>query len=56
MIPRGLLNEPQHFLRRAFKRKLLTPADVTNIKPLVDNLAPQLNSCWKLIGRDYQGK
>jgi four helix bundle protein len=55
-IPRGSLNEVQHFLRRAFKRKLLTPADVKNIKPLVDNLAPQLNSCWKSIARDYQGK
>ena len=41
---RGSLNETQHFLRRAFKRNLLTPADVKKIKPLVDNLAPQLNS------------
>jgi len=37
---RGSLNETQHFLRRAFKRDLLTPADVKKIKPLVDNLAP----------------
>ena len=51
-IARGSLNETQHFLRRAIKRKLLTPADVKKIKPLVDNLAPQLNSYWKSIGRD----
>lgn len=55
-IARGSLNETQHFLRRAFKRKLLTSGDVKNIKPLVDNLAPQLNSYWKSIGRDYKGE
>ncbi len=54
-IARGSLNETQHFLRRAFKRNLLTPTDVKKIKPLVDNLAPQLNSYLKSIGRDHQG-
>ena len=53
-IARGSLNETQHLLRRAFKRKLLTSADVKKIKPLVDNLAPQLNSYWKSIGRGQQ--
>ena len=53
---RGSLNETQHFLRRAFKRNLLMPADVKKIKPLVDNLAPQLNSYLKSIGRDHQGE
>jgi four helix bundle protein len=53
---RGSLNETQHFLRRAFKRDLLTPVDVKKIKPLVDNLAPQLNSCLKSIGRDHEGE
>jgi len=51
-IARGSLNETQHFLRRAFKRNLLTSADVKKLKPLVDNLAPQLNSYLKSIGRD----
>jgi four helix bundle protein len=51
---RGSLNETQHFLRCAFKRNLLTPADVKKIKPLVDNLAPQLNSYLKSIGRDHE--
>ena len=50
---RGSLNETQHFLRRAFKRKLLTSADVKTLKPLVDNLAPQLNSYLKSIGRNH---
>jgi len=47
---RGSLNETQLFLRRAFRRKLLTEQDVQKLKPLVDNLAPQLNSYLKSIG------
>ena len=50
-IARGSLNETQHFLQRAFRRKLLTPSDVKKLKPLGDNLAPQLNSYLKSIGR-----
>ncbi len=49
-IARGSLNETQHFLRRAFKRKLLSKQDVEKLKPIVDNLAPQLNSYLKSIG------
>ena len=55
-IARGSLNETQHFLRRAFKRNLLTPADVKKLKPLVDDLAPQLNSYLKSIGRGQEDK
>lgn len=50
-IARGSLNETQHFLRRAFRRKLLSDADIKRLKPIVDNLAPQLNSYLKSIGR-----
>ena len=50
-MARGSLNETQHFLRRAFRRKLLRPVDVKQLKPLVDNLAPQLNSYIKSIGQ-----
>jgi four helix bundle protein len=46
-IARGSLNETQHFLRRAFKRNLLAASDIKKLKPLVDNLAPQLNSYLK---------
>jgi four helix bundle protein len=52
-IARGSLNETQHFLRRAFKRDLLTSADVKKLKPLVDNFAPQLNSYLKSIGSGH---
>lgn len=51
-IARGSLNETQHFLRRAYKRKLLSSAEVKKLKPLVANLAPQLSSYWKSIGQN----
>ncbi len=52
-MARGSLNETQHFLRRAFRRKLLGTADVKKLKPLADNLAPQLNSYIKSIGHNH---
>jgi four helix bundle protein len=50
-IARGSLKETQHFLRRAYKRKLLDEHQVNKIKPLVDNLAPMLNAYLRSIGR-----
>jgi len=49
-IARGSLKETQHFLRRAYKRKLLDDHQVNKIKPLVDNLAPMLNGYLRSIG------
>jgi four helix bundle protein len=49
-IARGSLKETQHFLRRAYKRKLLDDSQVNKIKPLVDNLAPMLNAYLRSIG------
>ena len=51
-IARGSLKETQHFLRRAYKRKLLNDVQVNKIKPVVDNLAPMLNAYLRSIGRD----
>jgi len=48
---RGSLNETKHWLRRAFRRKLLTSSDIEKLKPVVDGLAPQLNAYLKSIGR-----
>lgn len=50
-IARGSLNETQHFLRRAYKRKLLDEKDIRALRPLVDELAPKLNSYLKSIGK-----
>jgi four helix bundle protein len=47
---RGSLNETKHFLRRAFKRKLLTSQQVQTLKPLMDELGPRLNGYLKSIG------
>ena len=49
-IARGSLKETQHFLRRAYKRKLLDDDQISKIKPLVDNLAPMLNAYLGSIG------
>ena len=49
-IARGSLKETQHFLRRAWKRKLLSAAQIKALKPLADELAPKLNAYLKSIG------
>ena len=43
-MARGSLNETKHWLRRAYKRELLTSQDVERLKPLLDELAPRLNA------------
>ena len=50
-MARGSLNETKHWLRRAYKRKLLTKAQVEALKPVVDELAPRLNAYLNSIGR-----
>ena len=50
-IARGSLKETQHFLRRAYKRKLLNESQISKIKPLIDNLGPMLNGYLSSIGR-----
>ena len=50
-IARGSLHETQHWLRRAYRRKLLTETQVQALKPLVDELAPKLNAFLNSIGR-----
>lgn len=50
-IGRGSLNETQHWLRRAYKRKLLKTEQVERLKIIVDELAPKLNAYLNSIGR-----
>lgn len=50
-IARGSFYETQHWLRRAFKRKLLTTEEVARIQPLVERLGPLLNGYLRSIGR-----
>ena len=49
-IARGSLYETQHWLRRAYTRKLLTDEQVNTLKITINNLAPQLNAYLKSIG------
>ncbi len=49
-IARGSLQETQHWLRRAFRRKLLRDDDVSRLKPIVDKLAPTLNAYLRSVG------
>jgi four helix bundle protein len=49
-VARGSLHETKHWLRRAYKRKLLDRAKIDVLKPLVDELAPRLNAYLKSIG------
>src|SRR5687767_6524979 len=39
-IARGSLYETKHWLRRAYKRKLLTQAEIDSVKPILDELLP----------------
>jgi four helix bundle protein len=52
-IARGSLCETQHWLRRAFRRDLLTPKRVESLKAIVDSLAPTLNAYLRSIGQHY---
>lgn len=49
-IARGSLNETQHWLRRAYKRSLLTDDQVEQLKPLINELAPRLNAYLRSVG------
>jgi four helix bundle protein len=49
-IARGSLYETKHFLRRAYRRNLITEEQVTSLKPTIDELAPTLNAYLNSIG------
>jgi four helix bundle protein len=50
-ISRGSLYETRHWLRRAFRRDLLTETQVDKIRPFVDNVTPMLNAYLSSIGQ-----
>ncbi|AUT00586.1 hypothetical protein CLI64_09390 [Nostoc sp. CENA543] len=49
-MARGSLYETQHWLRRAYRRSLLTDEQVKLLKLIINDLAPQLNGYLKSIG------
>jgi four helix bundle protein len=50
-MARGSLYETQHWLRRAYNRKLLTTEQIDTLKPIIEELAPKLNSYLNSIGK-----
>ena len=50
-IARGSLYETAHWLRRAYRRKLLTADQSARVKRIMDELAPTLNAYLSAIGR-----
>ncbi|HEY2249701.1 MAG TPA: four helix bundle protein [Planctomycetaceae bacterium] len=51
-IARGSLMETQHWLRRAFRRKLLTPDQTMTLQASIDKLPLKLNALLKSIGKN----
>jgi four helix bundle protein len=49
-MARGSLNETQHWLRRAYKRALLTKKQIDHLKPIIDELGTTINAYLKSIG------
>ncbi len=49
-ISRGSLYETQHWLRRAYNRRLLSEAQVNSLLPIITELTPRLNSYLGSIG------
>ncbi len=54
-IARGSLNETRHWLRRAFKRNLLTENQINELTPTIEKLTPKLNAYLGAIG-NYKAK
>jgi four helix bundle protein len=50
-IARGSLFEVKHWLRRAYRRKLLNQNEVTNFQKLLGELAPRLSAYINSIGK-----
>ena len=49
-VARGSLYETQHWLRRAYKRRLLTEKQVNDLLPVIRELTPKLNAYLRSIG------
>ena len=49
-MARASLYETHHWLRRAYRRELLTPEHTKHLKPILDELRPRLNAYLKSIG------
>jgi four helix bundle protein len=48
-MARGSLYETQHWLRRSYKRSLLSKQQVASLKPIIDKLSPTLNAYFRSV-------
>jgi four helix bundle protein len=48
-MARGSLYETKHWLRRAFKRTLLTREQIDIVKPVINELLPKLNAYYRSV-------
>lgn len=55
-MARGSLYETKHWLRRAYRRKLLTEKQVNDLVPIVGELTPKLNAYLRAIGTQKGAK
>lgn len=51
LIARGSLYETQHWLRRAYQRKLLAQDGVESLRAILNELSPKLNAYLRSIGK-----
>ncbi len=49
-ISRGSLYETKHWLRRAYRRRLLTERQVNELLPIMEEISPKLNAYLRSIG------
>jgi four helix bundle protein len=55
-IARGSLYETQHWLRRAYKRNLLSKQQIALLKPIISELSPKLNAYFRSVDKAALGK
>ncbi len=55
-ISRGSLFEVKHWLRRAYKRKLLKEGEIEELHNLVDELTPKLSAYINSISKKLENK
>ena len=48
-IARGSLYETKHWLRRSYKRQLLTKQEISELKPIIEELLPKLNAYYRSV-------
>jgi four helix bundle protein len=53
-IARGSLFEVKHWLRRSYKRELLTQTEIVSFQELIEELTPKLSAYISSIGKESE--